>query len=78
LSEGPYVDQVATIFERLGAEPQQAKTMAKQLLKRAEQLSAEQDVTPVEALQELLQKAVQGRQGFSPSEKEGQGPDSSK
>jgi len=40
--------------------------MAAQLLKRAEQISAERGVTPEAALAQLLEILVQGRQGNVP------------
>lgn len=40
--------------------------MARQLLKRAEQLSAERKITREAAMAELLQLVVQGRQGIVP------------
>lgn len=42
--------------------------MAKQLLKRAEQLSAERGITRETALAQLLQILVEGRQGNVPPE----------
>lgn len=51
---------------QLGSPPLQAKTMARQLLKRADQISAERGIPREEAMAQLLQILVQGRQGNVP------------
>ena len=55
--------KVAAIFQNLGADVRQAKTMSRQLIKRAEQLCAERNTTKVEELQKLLEVAVLGAKG---------------
>lgn len=60
------VEKIATLCERLGAPPEQAVTMARQLLKRADQLAAERGITRETALAQLLQILVEGRQGNVP------------
>lgn len=60
------VEQITVICERLGAPPEQAATMARQLLKRADQLSAERGIPRATALAQLLQILVEGRQGNVP------------
>lgn len=60
------LEKIAELCARLGATPDQATTMARQLLKRAEQLSAERKITREAAMAELLQLVVQGRQGIVP------------
>jgi 16S rRNA C1402 N4-methylase RsmH len=63
-------EKVAQIFSNLGAEKKIAMQMAKQLLKRAEQRSKEEDISKTEALKELLEVAVYGAQGMlKPSDK---------
>ena len=57
-------EQVTKIFLNLGAEPKLALQMAKQLLKRAEQRSNDEEVSKAEALKELLEVAVYGAQGM--------------
>lgn len=57
-------EQVTKIFLNLGAEPKLALQMAKQLLKRAEQRSNEEEISKSEALKELLEVAVYGAQGM--------------
>jgi hypothetical protein len=51
---------------QLGSPPLQAKTMARQLLKRADQISAERKISREEAMAQLLQILVEGRQGNVP------------
>ncbi|RXK53792.1 hypothetical protein ESB00_19105 [Oleiharenicola lentus] len=60
------VKKITVICERLGASPEQAATMARQLLKRADQLAAERGITRETALAQLLQILVEGRQGNVP------------
>ncbi len=58
------VEQVARLFQQMGADgEEQAKTMARQLLKRARQIATEQQISEVEAAQNLLRKVVEARQG---------------
>jgi len=57
-------EQVTKIFLNLGAESKLALQMAKQLLKRAEQRSHEEEISKSEALKELLEVAVYGAQGM--------------
>ena len=61
-------EQLAKVCERLGATPAQAKTMAAQLLKRAEQLAVQRGTTREAALQGLLNVMIKGRAGEVPSE----------
>ena len=60
------LEQVIALCARLGAPPAQAATMAKQLLKRADQLAAERGIRREEAMAQLLQILVQGSQGEVP------------
>lgn len=60
------VEKIATLCERLGAPPAQAATLARQLLKRADQLATERGITRETALAQLLQILVEGRQGNVP------------
>ncbi len=50
-------------FEAMGAPAGQASVMARQLLKRADQLAAERQIEPVEALAYLLKVTESGRKG---------------
>ena len=60
------LEKITTLCTRLGAAPDQAATMAKQLLKRAEQISVERGITREAALAQLLQILVEGRRGNVP------------
>ena len=57
------VEQVSRIFVGLGADPDPAKVMAKQLLKRAAQIAEERQISYIEATQTLLNQVVAARQG---------------
>lgn len=70
------VEKLALLCERLGATAAQARTMAAQLLKRAEQIASERGVTREVALKGLLDVVVKGRAGevpvsFAPPKSEG-------
>lgn len=62
------LEQLTGLCRKLGAPTAQAETMARQLLKRAEQLAAERGQTREAALEYLLRIAVQGRAGEVPPE----------
>lgn len=55
--------QVATLLERMGAEAEQARVMAGQLLKRSKQISLERGITEIEALEGLLKQVIEAREG---------------
>lgn len=56
-------DQLITLCSRLGAGPEQAATMADQLLKRCDQLAAERSIPRTEAMAHLLQILTKSRAG---------------
>ena len=60
--------RVTKLCRGLGATPEQADVMAKQLLKRADQLVAERGQTREEAMAYLLRLVVEGRHGGVPQE----------
>ena len=60
------LEKITELCVRLGSPPEQAATMAKQLLKRAEQISTERGIRRDEAMAQLLQILVQGSQGEVP------------
>ena len=62
------LDQLTQLCERLGALPPQAKAMAAQLLKRADQLAIERSRPREEMLAHLLRLLVQGRAGEVPAD----------
>jgi len=53
---------------KLGAPPAQAEAMARQMMKRADQLATQRGQTREEAMAYLLQLVVQGRGGEVPKE----------
>lgn len=57
------LEGVARIFVNLGADSEQAKVMAAQLLKRASQIAQERGVSKVEATETLLKQVIQARNG---------------
>lgn len=57
------IQQVAEIFQNLGAERKKAMTMASQLVKRAEQLAKDKNSSKITELQALLETAICGAQG---------------
>jgi hypothetical protein len=65
------MDELTKLVEfcrKLGASPQQADTMARQLLKRAEQLAIERKQSREEAMAYLLKLVTQGNAGLVPPE----------
>jgi hypothetical protein len=69
MNENNEISDIAGIFSSLGSEKKQALRMADQLLKRAEQLSTELNITKAEALQGLLETVTCGSRGnLKPSE----------
>ena len=57
------VAEIACIFVNLGAPEKQAVVMASQLIKRAEQIAQELDISKVEATERLLKQVLEARQG---------------
>jgi len=61
-------EQVSKVFEKLGASPEQASRMAKQLVKRARQQSELEKTSFLEALDRLMRLSIGGAQGdFDPN-----------
>lgn len=56
-------EQLMTLCAGLGASPEQAQIMARQLAKRCDQWVAERGMTRTEAMGRLLQMVVKGRMG---------------
>lgn len=56
-------DALTALCERLGSSAGQARTMARQLLKRADQLAVERGIPRTEAMAHLLQLLMKGSQG---------------
>lgn len=57
------IDKISQIFINLGAPKQNAEVMAKQLIKRAEQIAEEKNTSKIKELQKLLEISVLGAQG---------------
>ena len=56
-------EQLAKVFEGLGAESKQALIMARQLLRRADQLAVEKNISRVESLKRLMRLCLEGFHG---------------
>ena len=57
------VAKISCIFANLGAPKNQAAVMASQLIKRAEQIAQERDISKLEATESLLKQVLEARQG---------------
>ena len=57
------VAEITCIFVNLGAPGKQAKVMASQLIKRADQIAQERDISKVEATESLLKQVLEARRG---------------
>ena len=57
------VAKISCIFANLGASKKQASVMASQLIKRAEQIAQERDISKVEATESLLKQVLEARLG---------------
>ena len=55
--------EITCIFVNLGAPKKQAAVMASQLIKRAQQIAQERDISKVEATDILLKQVLDARQG---------------
>jgi hypothetical protein len=62
------LEQLTRLCESLGASAAQARTMAAQLIKRADQLATERGITRENALKGLLDVLVKGRAGEVPEQ----------
>jgi hypothetical protein len=60
------LEKITELCVRLGAGPDQAATMAAQLLKRADQIAAERAIPREAAMAQLLEILVHGRNGVVP------------
>ena len=64
-------NQVARVFEKMGADKESAQRMAGQLIKRAEQKAEENKTTKIIELQKLLELSIYGAQGLLKPEENG-------
>ena len=66
------ITQIEALCRRLGSSEDQAKRMAGQIVKRADQWVEERGLDRVEAMKRLLELVVSGRQGVTPPGFEGE------
>ena len=64
-----YTDQLAQLFQKYNANEEQSKIMAKQLIKRAKQISNRDGIPEVDALNTLLTVTIRGLNGLGPEGK---------
>lgn len=57
------IENLTLLLRNLGAEKEAAGVMAKQILKRAEQLAKDRSVSRIEALDYLIKVTIAGQQG---------------
>ena len=62
-------DQLAQLFQKYNANEEQSKIMAKQLIKRAKQISNRDGIPEVDALNTLLTVTILGLNGLGPEGK---------
>tara|TARA_B100001093_G_scaffold162200_1_gene154613 strand:+ start:5309 stop:5509 length:201 start_codon:yes stop_codon:yes gene_type:complete len=62
-------DQLAQLFQKYNANEEQSKIMAKQLIKRAKQISNRDGIPEVDALNTLLTVTIRGLNGLGPEGK---------
>lgn len=67
-------NSLTALCQRLGSPEPQARIMARQLLKRADQLARERGITREAAMEHLLKLLIQGSQGKTPTGFEGGSP----
>lgn len=65
MSEEAEIEMLRKLFAQLGAEPEQSLVMAKQVSKRAAQVSEVRGVSRVEAMRYLIELVTKGRAGIS-------------
>lgn len=68
------VQKLSKVFENLGAQSTQALTMARQVMRRADQLAEEKNISRIDSLERLMRLCVRGFQGeispdFTPTPK---------
>ena len=62
-TEQEQLDLIRSLFLKMGASATQAQTMASQLLKRANQIASDRNISIVEAVEILLKQVVEAQQG---------------
>ena len=61
------LEKLTQLCVKLGSSKEQARIMAAQMIKRADQIAAERKTTRVAALDHLLRILISGREGKVPS-----------
>ncbi len=56
-----HLELIESLFLKMGSPEKQARIMASQLLKRAQQIADEQEIKLVEAVENLLKKVIDAR-----------------
>ena len=57
------LDELTALCKKLGADPVQAETMARQLMKRSLQIAEKRNIDQIQAMDYLLKVIVHGRMG---------------
>lgn len=65
MSEEAEIEMLRKLFAQLGAGPDQSLIMARQVIKRAAQVSEDRGVSRVEAMRYLIELVTKGRVGIS-------------
>lgn len=65
MSEEAEIEMLRKLFAQLGAGPDQSLIMARQVIKRAAQVSEDRGVSRVEAMRYLIELVTKGRAGIS-------------
>ena len=63
MKDSKEIKDVSRIFQNLGAPEEQAMIMARQLIKRADQIAEEKNTSKIVELRKLLEIATLGAQG---------------
>ncbi|MEC8013589.1 MAG: hypothetical protein VX153_05105 [Verrucomicrobiota bacterium] len=63
MKDNKEIKDVSRIFQNLGAPEEQAMIMARQLIKRADQIAEEKNTSKIVELRKLLEIATLGAQG---------------
>ncbi len=56
-------EQLEKLCQRMGADGEQARVMAAQLIKRSRQIAVERGIERTEAMRELIELLIKGRNG---------------
>ncbi len=70
-------EQITGLLIRLGASETQAKTMAAQIQRLCDQWAKERGMSREEAMTQLLQRIIKGRNGEAPVREDRSGPGAS-